>query len=273
MTPQGKKRGAATRHAKACLSSTKKTRIKKNIGESLRDVDPSPAMLVPCVFYVKPGKTPTAKQTLEAIPLWPQYELGDPYKQRSTAMWIKLNPQTAWFQEYVPNLPTKLEDDKTDNPSFKAFMGTDGHPRLNRCKASCGALAESMTPMFKDAIDRARAKIGVCKEPDDSDDDEDARSKRLPARFQSTLEIVVAGFHLTVLNTKRPIALQVDAATHKFIEGYFPRAVAALSMNKTTTVAGEQDPSQQSTSPVFSMATLDTPNIREKVIWSPELHS
>ena len=80
-----------------------------------------------------------------------------------------------------------------------------------------------------------------------------------------------------MLNSLRPKCLLVDTATHKFISEYFPEALAAVSATKTfgkITLAGRTlAPSQQSSANVFSFKDLDTPNIREKVIWVPQTHT
>jgi len=114
----------------------------------------------------------------------------------------------------------------------------------------------------------------VCSDEEGDDDpDDDNMGVRVKRGAAGILEITIGGFRLTALNSLRQKCLKLDAATHKFIEGYFPEAVLAFCKAKSNDRQTPSALSQQSTTPVFSFTTVETPPIRDKVVWLPQTHT
>ena len=191
-----------------------------------------------------------------AIPLWPQYVVGNGgFQSDSDARWLRIGNYEQWFSQLTHAL-------------------TPANARAN-----AKALKDSFYPKFRDAVLVARnalvdgktlASASDTLGEDDchSDSDEgETVAVKIPYKIQPTLGITIGEFSITCLNCARPCVVKVDEKTAAFLVSYLlPSVKSALGPSRL-----------QSTPPVtrapFLFETSGTPNIRDKVAWSPQQHA
>lgn len=280
-TPTQKKRGGRTgkkKHAaRAAFASVAKRRtLKKHIGCRLVMVKPPMKTRVPCVFMGR-----------DAIPLWPQYGLVEAPSQQgcSNSTWIQVQTRQAWFDDYVSKLLGKVTKHETPAENVSSSPGQSRYKR-NMSKI----LSDSLEVLFRDALKNARRKHAATNsiEATSSDDEPDENCSvgpadgaptwdmRMVTRAIPSLVVDIGKYRLTMLNSLRPKCLLLDANTHEFITSYLPEALAEVTQKIAQGKDGAQvlsAPSQLPTQTTFSFQNQDTPNIRDKVTWSPREHT
>jgi hypothetical protein len=259
--PTGKTRGGQTSKKKsaaraAFATGVPRQQVKKPIGRRLELVTPPMDMSLPCIFLGK-----------DAIPLWPQYGLvGGPPDTRT---WLQIHLREGWFHEYVVKFQHKETKDGTASSDKR---------KLSKI------LSDSLDLVLRKAISKTRKKHAATsnseilefsdeeRAPADPDDKATEWGMRMASHANPSLVVEIGEFRLTMLNSLRPMCLQVDAMSQKFITSYFPHALAEAQRGAQGKRGAQVLPAP-SQLPTFSFQDQDTPNIRDKVIWHVPSHT
>ena len=214
-----------------------------------------------CVFVKKCGG-------LVAVALWSQYratwrDVND--VQLGAMRWIIVGPYEFWVSTLIGSIATK-------------------------CRQTRRNVAKTMVDIFRQEFHASLAAARTVIRHDDTLDTDECLLEESPferrpssSRAAPVLHIELGQFKLTTLNSKRRMALRVDAATVQFVSGWLLPLLRQIAEGKVLTpvVAPSQDSPDESTPVVassqdspdeshdFHLTKCLTPNIRNKVCWCP----
>ena len=200
---------------------------------------------MPCVFV-------DTEHTV-AVPLWRQYRATWKGTDFDGSKFIVVGTQETW----VPTLLTAVHGRKGClRDMVKTFVD-----RFRR---------EFLPCLVRGANAHTAESCHLDSSSEDSNDDTQDTHRHRPKQL---VDIMIGGFTLTCINTKRRATLKLDAGTVKFISEWLvplARQCPATTDNSSEPlpdgpVAGE--------SPGFQLSVSSTPNIRDKVTWNPTAHS
>ena len=189
-----------------------------------------------------------------AVPLWGQYRAAWRDVNFENKNWIVVSPCEFWIMMLVDAVTKK------------------------NCRNVAKSLVDIFRQEFQACLARAR-KADNLDGPvtDDECDDSPSSEMRLSSSTAAVvLQIKIGQFPVTTLNSKRRMALRVDAATAEFVSGWFLPLLKQVASGKahlasTPVVAPSQDSPEDSQD--FNMTKCVTPNIRDKVCWCPQRHT
>ena len=213
---------------------------------------------ITCVF-VKRDKT----KVVWAVALWRQYTCKWQGYDFRASRWIVVSNYEQWLQMVV----SKVTGGRRVRDVAKVFTDHfQGH--------------------FKAALSAARRQKGLADPANTDDEDKGNKSDDGECSKSSAsqrphsdkanviLEITIATFDISCLNTKRRTVLKLEPKTVKFIsEWMLPLIVKASTGNLAPSQATAPMVEGKPASEGFQIAQCPTPNVRDKVVWAPMEHS
>jgi len=188
------------------------------------------------------------------VPLWNQYNVcwkGVDFKNESPDYtWIVVSNYERWFMQLV---------DVTTPKSVRQI----GKTFMDKFQKEFLAVIAST---------RKRCDSVFAEEADEEKDVILARTH--PSKPMLVLSIAIGGFQVSCLNYIKRVVLKLDKATMIFIVQWIVPLLRQLAANQQ----GSVSPSAVADNPVgrlaaFHFSGCPTPNIREKVCWSPCQHA
>ena len=203
---------------------------------------------VPCVF-VKTG------QRQIPVPLWRQYRASWRDIDFGTATWVLVSNYESWVMDLV---------DAITNKSVRDVAKT---------------FADLFRKQFHAAMAAARMTQNLLENPLDSDDDSPGntapRQGRDCADVRSVVvEITLGDYTVTVLNSRRKMTLKIDETAVKFVTGFVLPLIRMCATRKAPSqgISAPSAASSQDDLGLFRLPEDPTPNVRDKVVWSPMSH-
>ena len=219
---------------------------------NLTEVDAANGDTIVCIFV------PVKKNTA-AVPLWPQYVATWKDADFNGTKWIILSNYERWVQLLVDAVTTRS-------------VRTVAKALLNAARGEINA-----------CITKARSALGQGGDPF-SDSEDDCEGKPAAGRGKTdgrgkttaaAIDIIVGGFTVRCMNSKRQILLKVDERTTAFVVGWVVPLARELALSQAS-VDDATDTSATTDSPpkmaAFHFTGSPTPTIRDKVIWNPMEH-
>ena len=205
---------------------------------------------------------------LVAVALWSQYraawrDVND--VQLGAMTWIVVGPYEFWVGMLIDSIATK-------------------------CRQTRRNVAKTMVDIFRQEFHASLTAARTVTRNDTGPDTDEGLLERssVERRTNSSgaalvLQITLGQFTLTTLNSKRRMALRVDAATVQFVSGWLLPLLRQIAEGTVLTpvMAPSQDSPDESTPVVapsqdspdeshdFHLTKCLTPNIRNKVCWCP----
>ena len=212
-----------------------------------------------CIFVQAPsqpeGKQQPKKPIPSPVPLWPTYVLAGAPVDKAEEPWLLLGHAENWIARIA------------------ALTLTASRPNGRRELVNC--LRKLWVPRFQVALRAARKSNGADDdEQDDSgvQDDDPAEKvigqKELACKKQVCYDVGIEGHTMTVVNSLRPIVLQLDHRTIAFLSTHFATSAATLahSQLKVPTAA------PKAAAP-FTFTPELLRNFRAKLVWIPTMHT
>ena len=206
---------------------------------------------VACIFIKTLGG-------LVAVPLWSQYLAVWRTFDLDAVNWIVVGTQEVWLLLLVDHFTKK----------------------------SCRNVAKTLVAAFRRQFHHVMATVRKANDldgpiADDECDESPSTEMRLGSLHPSSVitgspivQVEFGQYTLTALNSKRIMALKVDADTVKFLTSWFvPFLKQIVDDNVVSAATVALAPSQDSPVDSFNMPTCTTPNVRGKVCWCPAIHT
>ena len=213
---------------------------------NLTEVDAANGDPFACIFV--PGKKTTA-----AVPLWPQYVATWKDADFNGTKWIIVSNYERWVQLLVDAITKRS------------------------VRSVAKALLDAARGEIHACITKAREALGQGGDTF-SDSEDDCEGKPAAGRGTTTaaaIDIIVGGFTVRCMNSKRQILLKVDERTTKFLVGWVVPLTRELALSQAS-VDDATDSTATTDSPpklaAFHFSASPTPTIRDKVIWNPMEH-
>ena len=234
-------------------------RAKNHVGARLHcTAVTGPAATLQCIYVPAPsqreGKQQPKQPVKFPVPLWPTYILAGAPTDKAEVSWLLFGHNENWIARIVAL-------------SVKARHGERARLVV--------ALRNAWVSRFQAALKAARKMHFVDdSEQDDSgvQDDDSRENVTAPTTItyskQVCYEVDVEGHTMTVVNSLRPIVLQLDHRTIAFLNAHVVPSVATLAHSQpmcSPTVA-PKPPAP------FTFRPDQLRNIRSKVVWVPTAH-
>ena len=228
------------------VSDTKRRKRPHRQQLKLTEVDAANGYSIACIFV-------PVKKTTAAAPLWPQYVATWKDADFNGTTWIIVSNYERWVQLLV---------DAVTNRSVRTVAK---------------ALLDTARGEIHACITKARSALSQGGDTF-SDSDDDCGGKPAAGRGKTTaaaIDIIVGGFTVGCMNTKRQILLKVDERTTAFLVGWVVPLAREFALSQADvddaadTTATTDSPSKLAS---FHFSASPTPNIRDKVSWNPREH-
>ena len=189
-----------------------------------------------------------------AVPLYRQYRASWGDINFAKMRWIVVGTQEVWL-----------------------LMLVDHHTKKS-CRDVAKTLVDHCLKEFRHCVTTARKANGL----DDDDDGDDSplterRHTGTGPRLDVLIQIKLGTYTLTALNSRRRMALLVDACTVDFVTGWLLPLLKQIVegtvaiVPTTEALAPSQDSPEDSQG--FQLTACGTPNFRDKVCWCPAVHT
>ena len=206
---------------------------------------------VACIFIKTLGG-------LVAVPLWSQYLAVWRKCDLDAVNWIVVGTQEVWLLLLVDHFTKK----------------------------SCRNVTKTLVAAFRRQFHHVMAIVRKATDlvgpiADDESDESPSKEMILGSLYRSSLitgspivQVEFGQYTVTALNSKRIMALKVDADTVKFLTSWFvPFLKQIVDDNVVSAATVALAPSQDSPVDSFNMPKCTTPNVRGKVCWCPAIHT
>ena len=194
-----------------------------------------------------------------AVPLYSQYRASWGDINFAKMRWIVVGTQEVWLLMLVDHHTKKSSRDVTKT------LVDHCHLEFRHCVATAR---------------KANDLDDTSPEDDDKGDDSPLTERRHTGtgpRRDVVIQIKLGTYTLTALNSRRRMALLVDACTVDFVTGWLLPLLKQIVEGKvaivptTEAVAPSQDSPEDSQG--FHLTACVTPNLRDKVCWCPAVHT
>ena len=110
-------------------------------------------------------------------------------------------------------------------------------------------------------------------DPFSEDEDDDGPVRWSADNVQAIIDITIGSFKVTCLNSMRRMALKLDDVTVSFISSFVVPLVKVCAASQDLGQENVASASVEDQSQGYSQAASKTPNLRDRVVWSPPAHT
>ena len=188
-----------------------------------------------------------------SVPLWCQYDATWRDVNFAGAKWVIVSNYESWVMDLVDAITNKSVRDVA-----RGFVG-----------------------LFRKHFQKALSQVRKANRLENPLSDSDSENATAPSQVVRTyeltsavVELTLAEFTVTVLNSSRRMALKVDEAAVKFVTGWIVPLIRLCATRKPDSQVLEAPSTSPSHGHPSSFCLRDdpTPNIRDKVCWNPTEH-